>query len=165
MTILGVFILVLLWAVALVPPWLRNRSEGRPADSIVSFRQQLSVLQRTTPGARSVTPINAYRPIAGSSAPAPITAAMMSRRLVRKRRRDILFTLGAVAGTTLLLAVMAGGAMIWLHLLADALFGGYVYLLAQTQRIAAERHDKVRYLPGTGGAAPEPALLLRRSAN
>jgi hypothetical protein len=38
-----------------------------------------------------------------------------------------------------------------------------VALLARSQRLAAERELKVRFLPGQ--QAPEPALLLRRSAN
>src|SRR5262245_18959278 len=36
-----------------VPPYLQNRRESRPSDSTASFRQQLSVLERTTPGSRS----------------------------------------------------------------------------------------------------------------
>ena len=36
--------------------------------------------------------------------------------------------------------------MIYLHLLADLLLGGYVVLPVQTQRLAMERHHKVRYL-------------------
>ena len=44
MTILVLFILAAVWAAVLLPPWLQNRSESRPADSITSFRRQLSVL-------------------------------------------------------------------------------------------------------------------------
>lgn len=163
---MGLFILVLLWAVALVPPWLRKRSEGRPSDSILSFRQQLSVLERTAPGGgRSVTPITAYRQMPGTSF-TPESPAAANRRLVRKRRRDVFFVLLAAAGSTLLLAVAFGGAALALHLLVDAALAGYVYLLVQRQRRGTERENKVRYLPGAPQPqAGQPALLLRRSAN
>ena len=49
-------ILAALWAALLVPPYLRNRAENRPADSIGDFRHQLRVLQRTGPS--SVAPAN-----------------------------------------------------------------------------------------------------------
>ena len=44
-------ILGLIWGFVLIPPYLQTRRESRPSDSIASFRQQLSVLERTTPGA------------------------------------------------------------------------------------------------------------------
>ena len=42
-------ILVAIWAAFLLPPYLRNRAEARPADSIGAFRRQLATLQRTRP--------------------------------------------------------------------------------------------------------------------
>ena len=42
-------ILAVVWAAVLVPPWLRNRADARPADSITAFRRRLSVLERTGP--------------------------------------------------------------------------------------------------------------------
>ena len=44
-----------LWAALLVPPYLRNRAENRPADSIGDFRHQLRVLQRTGPSSSAPT--------------------------------------------------------------------------------------------------------------
>jgi hypothetical protein len=41
---------------------------------------------------------------------------------------------------------------------------GYVALLLAMRSQASERATKVRYLP-TSAPSPEPALLLRRSAN
>src|SRR3546814_9095948 len=49
-TVLVLVILAMIWAAVLVPPYLQNRRESRPGDSIASFRNQLSVLERTTPG-------------------------------------------------------------------------------------------------------------------
>jgi hypothetical protein len=164
-TIVGLFILVLLWAVALVPPWLRNRSEGHPSDSILSFRQQLSVLERTTPGShRSVTPIAAYRPMPGSSF-TPESPAAVQRRLARQRRRVVLVSLLGVAVFTLLLAVAFGGAAIVVHLLVDVALVTYVVLLVRIQQRSMEREAKVRYLHAAQAQGMEPALLLRRSAN
>jgi hypothetical protein len=52
-TVLVLVILGLIWGFVLIPPYLQTRRESRPNDSIASFRQQLSVLERTTPGGRS----------------------------------------------------------------------------------------------------------------
>ena len=38
-TLLVLFILAVIWAAVLLPPYLQNRSESRPADSISSFQQ------------------------------------------------------------------------------------------------------------------------------
>ena len=52
-TLLVLVILGLIWAAVLVPPYLQNRREHRPGDSIASFRHQLSVLERATPEGRA----------------------------------------------------------------------------------------------------------------
>ncbi len=165
-------ILAGVWAVVLVPPYLRSRSEGRPAHSISSFRQHLSTLERAAPGARGGTPMTPMGP--GPMAVRPRPAAPLAGRSgatvpvgraeVRKRRRDILFTLAGAALITFVLALALGGVAILFHLAADALLGGYVYLLVQLRRAATERQAKVRYLAPAGPARAEPALLLRRSA-
>src|SRR5437588_10387809 len=49
LTIVVLLILALVWAAVLVPPWLRNRADARPADSITAFRHRLNVLERTGP--------------------------------------------------------------------------------------------------------------------
>ena len=35
-------VLAVVWAVVLIPPWLRSRAEGRPGDSIGAFHRQLT---------------------------------------------------------------------------------------------------------------------------
>jgi hypothetical protein len=160
-TLLVLIILVLIWAAVLLPPYLQNRSESRPADSISSFQKQLSVLERRSNtiggGSHSVSRI--------SSAPS-YSAMRMSRSEARKRRRDVLFTLAAAAAITLPLAFMLGGSVWMLQLLCDVLLAGYVVLLVQTTQRAAERELKVRYLPtGRQSRTAEPALLLRRSGS
>jgi hypothetical protein len=179
-TLLVLVILGLIWAAVLVPPYMQNRREHRPGDSIASFRHQLSVLERATPEgrARSVAQLDARRELAAARAsmaavtydaptatrpyrPASRTAAMRAST-VRKRRRDVFLTLLGAVGVTFLLAIAMGGMVWMLHLLIDAAFIGYVALLVKLQQEAAEKEIKVRFLE------PAPALrsveqpLLRR---
>jgi hypothetical protein len=41
-------ILPVIWAAVLIPPWLRRRREGRPAESILTFHRKLWELERTS---------------------------------------------------------------------------------------------------------------------
>ncbi|MDQ3756373.1 MAG: hypothetical protein M3394_00765 [Actinomycetota bacterium] len=158
--------LAVIWAAVLVPPMLRARAEGRPADSIGNFRHQLSVLQRAAPGL--VSPANSLRSpmlprpvLYGGARPVSSEAARRARTL--KRRRDVLFGLLGAMGGSLVLGMLPSLRVLWgLHLVLDALFVGYVALLVRMRNAAAEREMKLRFLPS--GPAPEPALLLRRSA-
>jgi hypothetical protein len=183
-TVVLLLILAAIWAAVLVPPMLRVwGKEGRPADSISDFRNRLHVLQRTGPS--SVAPANslrdargggllssmpaAFRPrpaVYGSSAyrrPAIASADASRRARTIKRRRDVLFgLLAAMAGTLLLSFIPTFAALLYLHLVLDLAFAGYVALLVRLRTAAAEREMKLRFLPGS---SPEPALLLRRSAN
>ena len=162
------FILAAMWAAVLLPPWLRNRTESRPADSIVSFRKQLSVLERTTPGTTVAAPVTRIGALSGMTMQGGVPvqpSAPISLREAQKRRRDILFGLLAAMGGSLLIGLLPGlRVMLGLHLLLDVLFVAYVALLVQARKAAEERSMKVRYLPAHAGTA-EPALLLRRSAN
>ena len=163
MTLLVLFILAVIWAAVLLPPYLQNRSESRPADSISSFQRQLSVLERRSVVVNpAVQRANASRPLRAQASMAP--ALRFNRNDAKKRRRDVLFTLAGTAAVTLVLAVMLGGLVWGLHLACDLLLGAYVVLLAQAQQRATERDAKVRYLPQRT-AAPEPAFALRRSGS
>ena len=142
-------ILAVIWVAVLLPPYLQNRSEKRPADSISSFQRQLSVLERRS------TSVN----VTG-----PMPAVRMTRAEARKRRRDVLFTLLGAASITLAMALFMGGTVWGLQILCDLLVAGYVFLLVQSQQRESERETKVRYLPGRTGT-PEPAFLLRRSGS
>jgi Flp pilus assembly protein TadB len=183
-------ILAIVWAVFLLPQLVRARAE-RSSDSIGAFRNQLSVLERTTPAtsSRSVTQLRsasrsqaslggrpgqprqappaprqvpAARRPAGSARPHSRHAA--GRALARKRRRDVLCGLLVAMGVTLVLGLLPPLRMLLVvHLLVDALFAGYVALLIRARNVAVERDLKVRFLPGVVPA--QPALLLRRSAN
>ena len=147
-------ILALIWAAVLLPPWLRRRREGRPGDSVLSFRRQLSTLERATPG-------GGYAP---GSYPIARHGGPMSRSEARKRRRDVFYALLAATGVSLVLAVAMKGPMVVLFVLCLAALGGYTALLVQIQRRTLERVQKVRPLrPQT--VTPDPAYLLRRSVS
>jgi hypothetical protein len=163
LTIVVLLFLAVIWAAVLVPPLLRARAEGRPADSIGNFRRQLHVLQRTGPG--YVPPANTLR--AGMSlVPRPPVSSDATRRArTLKRRRDVLFGLLGAMGGSLLLGFVPSLRVLWgLHLVLDVLFAGYVALLVRMRNVAAEQEMKLRFIPRASAAA-EPALLLRRSAH
>ena len=161
--------LAVIWAAVLVPPMLRARAEGRPADSIGTFRHQLSVLQRTAPGmvapANTLrSPMTPYRNIAPGLAIRSVSPEAARRARTLKRRRDILFGLLGAMGGSLVLGLLPSLRVLWgLHVVLDALFVGYVVLLVRMRNIAAEREMKLRFIPSA--PVPEPALLLRRSAH
>jgi len=175
--VLVLVILAAIWAAVLLPPYLQNRRETRPGDSIATFRTQLSVLERTTPGGRggSLSHLDVGRyeapsyvpPAARRSAARPAPAqATLRRAEARRRRRDVFVTLLGAVGVTFALALVLGGGVWMLHLLVDAVFAGYVGLLIKLQQDSVEKDEKVRYLrPAPRHAATEPQLLLRRSGS
>jgi hypothetical protein len=148
-------VLAIVWAAVLIPPWLRNRAEGRPGDSIGAFHRQLTTLERTGP------PESKAAPVARASA----ADSARPRSRVQKRRRDVMLVLvGAMVGSLALSLVPGFGLLLVVHLLVDALFVAYVALLIRLRSAAVEREMKLRFLPGTHQTV-EPALALRRSAN
>jgi hypothetical protein len=182
-TLLVLVILGLIWAAVLLPPYLQNRREHRPGDSIASFRHQLSVLERATPEGRARSmyrqeltrdwgppPGTAGYAAARTAArrPAPARRAMAPRAATRpmtsarKRRRDIFLTLLAAVPVTFLLAMAMGGPVWGLHLLVDVAFVGYVALLVKIQQETAEKELKVRFLPPSSLRTVERQPLLRR---
>ena len=164
-------ILAVVWVAVLIPPWLRNRADARPADSISAFRHRLSVLERTGPvGARRVSMVSSrpdlsgFVPMARRTGPRTTMSSMSARARTQRRRRDIFVGMLAAMGTSLVLGFIPALRILWVvHVLVDVMFVTYVALLVHMRNQAAEREMKVRFLPGR---APEPAtLLLRRSAH
>lgn len=159
--------------------WFAGHRDGRPVDSIGSFRRQLGTLERRTPG--NVVPANRMqhrRPVANASMGRPTaigrtaSPSAQRRQVAEKRRRDILIALiGTAAGSLLLGLIPALHALLVVHLAADGMLAGYIALLVRMRNLAAERDMKVRFLPanrqvgpyaGNGlgyGVKPEPALL------
>jgi hypothetical protein len=168
-TFVVLFLLAVIWAVYLAS-WIRSRTEHRSVNSISSFNKHLSVLERTSPARQGLTASPTHRPTAPYSGPVGMGAirrhAGMTLSEARRRRRDVLYTLGGVALVTLMLAVVVGGSFIWLHLFADALLLTYVGLLLYGQRLASERRNKVRYLPPMGAVADlDTPYLVPQSAS
>lgn len=168
-------ILGLIWAAVLLPPYLQNRRETRPGDSIATFRTQLSVLERTTPGGRSSSLARLdvgrydaprYVPPAARRRPANPSQAAMRRADVRRRRRDVFLTLLGAVAVTLVLAVALGGSTVWmLQVLVDVAFAAYVLMLVSIQQQTMQAEEKVRYLRPAPRRDAEPQLLLRRSGS
>jgi hypothetical protein len=156
-------ILAAVWGVFLVPQVMRARADRGPADSIGSFRNQLSMIEQSLPGAGRgrVTHLAARRQHAQLGYnPMPIGAPVRNvgylpptRSQLQKRRRDVLLTLLAAVVFTLALGLLFRPALL-LNGVADVAFAGYVALLVRARAIADERSMKVRYLPG-----PVPAPM------
>lgn len=159
-------LLAIVWAVVLVPPFLRNRAEHRPGSSVSSFNRDLAMIGRARPGSPRPASVHPTGP-SGSSADAraaTLPGTPSGKAAARKRRRDVLFALAGTAGFTLLLALAFGGPMILLHLAVDAALVGYLYLLVQMRKLAEEQALKVRYL--TAPPQSQPRLVaVRRTAS
>ena len=155
--------------------WLKDRMGTRQADSVHSFRSQLTTLERRVgPGRR-----NTALPFGGSGM-ASVPAHLRTRRVparvsaqqaaARKRRRDVFLTLaGLFVFSLLMLAVSPGVLTGGLAFVLAVALAGYVFLLVQAERLAAERRTKVTYLEPRRNAVNGLAhggsdYLLRRSA-
>jgi hypothetical protein len=188
LTITVLLILAVLWAAVLVPPALRSRSEGRRGETIKPLNYRLD---GGGPGSGRTLASMFNRPAArpGGFRPAAFPArpgsAGASDRIgaptrppgemtpAQKRRRDVLVLLLAGAALTCVVAVFTGVIALWLlHLLVDALLGGYVYLLVRLKQrggigvraslpppIPLERPRQARHV-----AHRSPELALRRTA-
>lgn len=156
MTILVLFVLAVVWAVYLVS-WIRSRTEHHRVNSISSFSNHLSILERAAPGAASpgAAVASGTALLRGSEYFAPHRPKLSPQK---KRRRDILFGLAGATGLTMLMAFAFGGIMVILFLMSLMAFGGYVVLLANAQKQKLERQAKVRYMNENGGAAPTHVL-------
>ena len=167
------FILAVLWAVVLIPPFLRSRSQ-HTADSIVDFNYKLDVLGQTNgnlTGESAIPPI-ASNPLVHSVGPYPVPAyppgglaiAVRSSAAQRsaRRRRDVLRALTMTVTATLLLAAVTHVSAAWaLQIFVDVLAVSYLGLWAWLRTVQLERVEKVRYMPERRA----PALALRRSAS
>lgn len=157
------------WAAALLWPWLRKRSDAQPATSIASFRNQITSLERTTPASgrgRGMVPVGGQRyvPITYSLDKPAAFPIPRTRAEVRKRRRDVLFTLlGLDLLTLLLVAIGVGFVAFAMFLLTVGLTAGYVFLLVQIKRLAAERVRKVRTIDLRTPARATGSLLESNS--
>ncbi len=150
-------ILAVMWVVVLGSQLLRNRADARPADSVAAFREQLAVIERTSPLATSDH--------AGGSVGIDVAWPSSGRReLARRRRRRIVCGLVTAMVSTFVLGFVP--TLAFLHgvlVVLMALFASYVVLLLRYRSTTAGVGN-VRYLP----APPAPSIeegapLLRRS--
>jgi hypothetical protein len=156
------FILAVLWAVVLLPPLLRSRSQ-HSADSIVDFNYKLDVLGRTNGNLDEADADHAI--LSARMAPSPLPSALRASAVQRSalRRRDVLRALTmSVAATLVLAAVTRTGAAWALQILVDVLVATYLALWAWLRTLQVERTEKVHYMPERRAA---PELALRRSAS
>jgi hypothetical protein len=172
LTLPVLIILAALWAVVLVPPLLRSRSQ-RTADSIVDFNYKLDVLGKTNGNLGLPQTVPAPAPTVLSRDPLPGNApAMVRPPLVvpgpsatersAKRRRDLVRGFSLAIIVTLLLATATRSPAAWaLQMVVDLLAGIYALLWAYLRSAQAERAEKVRYMP----ELRVPELALRRSAS
>ena len=172
MTLPVLIILAALWAVVLVPPLLRSRSQRR-ADSIVDFNYKLDVLGKTNGNldlpqtvAPPPSPVFSRDPLsvtAPRSAPLPLLVPRSgAAERSAKRRRDLVRGFSVAIAVSLLLAAVTRSPALWaLQMMVDLLAGIYALLWAWARSAQAERAEKVRYMP----ELRVPELALRRSAS
>lgn len=165
---MGVVILLVLaavWVAVLIPPIVRARADIRPTGSVSDFHRQLQVLARTTPYGPSAHSSLTYTATDAAGPLYRFAPRMSPRQRSIRRRRDILVGLAVGSLGSLVLGFLPAFRVLWfVHLGADVLLAGYIGALIYMRNAAAERAEKVRFLPNTS-QHPEPALLLRRSAN
>lgn len=159
-------ILAVVWAVYLVS-WVRSRTEHRRVNSINSFSNHLSILERTSPGGRGRSAAPAKTGLTGLSGQSYLAPRRPSMSQTKKRRRDILVGLLAATGVTFLGMLVMGGMVTYLFGLSLLLTVAYVMALANLQKRAIERRSKVRYLDGTAvvpAAWADPAVAADADA-
>jgi hypothetical protein len=161
LTTVVLLVLAGIWLVVIAVPLVRAKTEGKLGDSIGSFRQHLSVLERAAP--MTVAPANRmHLPRGGAIGPyrppTPTQSRVPSARKrlqAQKRRRDVLMGLVVAIAGSALLAMIPGLSIMWMvNLVVDVMFVGYVALLVRMRNVAAEREMKLTFLPM---ARPAPA--------
>jgi hypothetical protein len=160
------FLLAVVWAIYL-GSWLLSRRERRSVNSIGAFSKHLSILERTRPygaPARTATAERSVRPTPIYASARYQAPQQMTLSAARRRRRNVLLALVGVSVGSFLLTPFFGTRLMVVFAISLCLLAGYVVLLLQTQRRAAERRTKVHYLPQLA-PAPEPRFALQRSAN
>jgi hypothetical protein len=177
---LVVLVLVGLWIAVLTPRLVRHFREGRSRSSIESFHEQLHLLEKTGP--KLVEPAHRLEvPEIGTAAPglalvdesgvARATPSLVrgvrqkqsswERRRSRRRRRDLLLGLVAVATITGGLGAMHALHLLWAITGVSALaIAGYIALAAYAQMLHADL-DAARPvsppLPEAPPVAPRPS--------
>jgi hypothetical protein len=190
--ILVILVLVILWAVVLLPPILRSRSSST-IGGVSNFMDSLRSIGRghhqpsmrgsalggpvfhgpVGPGPMR-TPMGSSRPGAPMGPRRPAAAGMTP---MQRRRRNVLFGLAGATSFFFLVGLVLGSTLVWfVFLLSAASLGGYVYLLLQFKKgsamfapVASSVPPPRTYVPPVVATDPEPrvgdnVVVLRRSA-
>ena len=186
--------IVVMWAVVLVPMWLRRHDAATESRSVDRFSTAMRTLSRRTtsgPGRRYVVmprrseggvsvhvsgaaappapaPAKPVRPTEQARRPRPKTATATRQRpsLVARRRRLLLGLLGLTLFTMLLAAV---GVLSWaLQVVFDVILIAFcMHLRAQVKRaaaVSAQRRRRTTTAPAPRRPASRPAARPRPAA-
>lgn len=151
--------LAVVWAIVLLPEAIKKLSKVRRSDSIRSFNHQLSVLDRSgaarrgstrslgrSVGGANVIDIRDRRKSVGQAPEAARTSVAVPAT-VKRRRQEVTATLAAVAVLTFLCVIAFGTAFLIVHLIADALLVGYLFLVSQANKNAVARNSSPLLAP------------------
>jgi hypothetical protein len=180
-------ILPVIWAAVLIPPWIRRRREGRPAESIVTFHRKLWELERTSIYSDAAYSDAAYTDVAyrdagegyddhvepaganvaarrvdGRADGGPSPAQRLASRTALRRRCQIFGSLFVGLVTSLVVAAALRTPAAWgAHVAITVLFVAYITLLFRHHQRVVEQVAKVRYISPI--RAPRPAVVVLRS--
>jgi hypothetical protein len=159
--------LVLMWAVVLVPMWLRRHDEVEESRSVDKFSTAMNTLSSRDghPPQRNVQSSSSYREtqsphreahamkrdaapevlvhVSGASAPEALAARR--KRSIAQRRRQLLVGLALTVLATLVAAVVLGGILLWtVQIMLDlATFTYFTHLRRMSLMAAASRKRAV----------------------
>lgn len=172
MTFVVLVILAIVWALYLAS-WLRNRAQIRTANTVSSFNQHLSVLERARPAGVEVTPLRAVSSASLVRSPAlrprdPLVRPPQVRGLLggppitvvdaQRRRREVLAVLIGIAALSFVPLYLVGGVFSYVTVGICSVLATYVLLLVRAKKLMEEREEKVRYLPTADLYEYEPAF-------
>ena len=180
-------VIIGMWALVLVPMWLRRHDEAQESKSADRFARAMGTLRRGAGGSSSSTPAGSSLPVREVLMPRRPTAAHDTQVIVTgptaaaspaaaaaSRRRRVLAVLGGLLVLWTVL-VLVGKVPTWSLLLPTALVVGFLVVARRQVTLAAEirrrqtrrltladaaREAEARYAGGTarrGGRAVDPA--------
>lgn len=162
--------LVVLWAVVLVPMWLRRHDEAEESRSVDRFSSAMRTLSRrpaTADGRYVVMPHRTRAVEVHVSGAAAAKPASARRRVsAATRRRRTLIGLSFVTVLALVASVVVGGFALWLvQLLMDLALAGFVWQLrAHALKARSRRPRRAAVAPSRPAVAAEPVVAEPESA-
>jgi hypothetical protein len=171
--------LVVMWAVVLIPMWLRRHDEVEETRSVDKFTSAMHTLSRRESASDQRYVVMPQRSrsvdvhVSGASAPSRRAQrkALAARRkgsrpplTAAARRRRTLLGLLAVTMVTFVLAMVVGSTVVWgLQVVLDVVLLGFVgHLVYRARRAQAEPAARPMPTP-RAKPKPEPALAARRA--